>query len=122
MPEPKVTWNQFSGGSTMNDALISGSLDFASAGVAPMLTLWAKTRDSLEVKAVAALAALPSFLNTSNPSVQSIKDLTERDRIALPAGKGSIQGIMLPMAAGEALRGGPPGQLHALTGTTAPPG
>src|SRR3954447_26033188 len=77
LPEPKVTWNQFSGGATMNDALISGSLDLASAGVAPMLTLWAKTRDSLEVKAVSALASLPSYLNSNNPSVKSIADLTD---------------------------------------------
>src|SRR3954462_11443744 len=83
LPEPKVTWNQFSGGATMNDALISGSLDLASAGVAPMLTLWAKTRNSLEVKAVSALASLPSYLNSNNPSVKSITDLTDRDRIAL---------------------------------------
>jgi NitT/TauT family transport system substrate-binding protein len=121
LPEPTVTWNQFSGGSTMNDALISGSLDFASAGVAPMLTLWAKTRDSLEVKAVAALAALPSFLNTSNPSVQSIKDLTKRDRIALPAVKVSIQAIMLQMAAEQAFGVGQHGELDALTVSMAHP-
>src|SRR3954452_22407002 len=111
LPEPKVTWNQFSGGSTMNDALISGSLDFASAGVAPMLTLWAKTRDSLEIKAVAALAALPSFLNTSNGNVHSIKDFTERDRIALPAVRVSIQAIMLQMAAEQAFGVGEHGKL-----------
>jgi len=115
LPEPKVTWNQFSGGSTMNDALISGSLDFASAGVAPMLTLWAKTRDSLEVKAVASLAALPSFLNSSNGEVRSIKDLTDRDRIALPAVKVSVQAIMLQMAAEQAFGVGQHNKLDALT-------
>jgi NitT/TauT family transport system substrate-binding protein len=115
LPEPVVSWNQFSGGGTMNDALISGSLDFASAGVTPMLTLWAKTRGSLEVKAVAALAALPSFLNTSNPEVRSIKDLTERDRIALPAIKVSVQATMLQMAAEQAFGVGQHTRLDALT-------
>jgi NitT/TauT family transport system substrate-binding protein len=114
LPEPVVSWNQFSGGGTMNDALISGSLDFASAGVTPMLTLWAKTRGSLEVKAVAALAALPSFLNTSNPEVRAIKDLTERDRIALPAIKVSIQATLLQMAE-QAFGVGQHTRLDALT-------
>jgi NitT/TauT family transport system substrate-binding protein len=115
LPEPVVSWNQFSGGGTMNDALISGSLDFASAGITPMLTLWAKTRGSLEVKAVAALAALPSFLNTSNREVRSIKDLTQRDRIALPAIKVSIQATLLQMAAEQAFGVGQHARLDALT-------
>ena len=122
LPEPVVRWNQFSGGGTMNDALISGSLDFASAGITPMLTLWAKTRGSLEVKAVAALAALPSFLNTSNGEVRSIKDLTERDRIALPAVKVSIQAIMLQVAAEQAFRRRPARQARRLDGQHAAPG
>jgi NitT/TauT family transport system substrate-binding protein len=115
LPEPKVTWNQFSGGVTMNDALISGSLDLASAGVAPMLTLWAKTRNSLEVKAVSALASLPSYLNSNNPSVKSITDLTDRDRIALPAIKVSVQAIMLQMAAEQAHGVGQHDKLDSLT-------
>jgi len=31
----KVTWARFAGGNVMNDALLSGSLDIASGGVAP---------------------------------------------------------------------------------------
>jgi NitT/TauT family transport system substrate-binding protein len=115
LPEPEVQWNQFSGGSAMNDALISGSLDLAAAGVAPMLTLWAKTRGSLDVKAVSALAALPSFLNSTNPEVRSVKDFTERDRIALPAVKVSIQAIMLQMAAEQAFGAGQHDKLDPLT-------
>lgn len=115
LPEPEVTWTQFSGGSAMNDALISGSLDLAAAGVAPMLVLWAKTRGSLDVRAVSALAALPSFLNSSNPEVRSVKDFTDRDRIALPAVKVSIQAIMLQMAAEQAFGVGQHEKLDALT-------
>ena len=37
LPEPEVTWTRFSGGSAMDDALISGSLDLAAAGVAPVV-------------------------------------------------------------------------------------
>src|SRR4051812_11304437 len=42
LPEPRVSWAQFSGAAAMNDALLSDNLDFASGGVAPLVTLWAR--------------------------------------------------------------------------------
>ena len=60
----KVTWAKFAGGNVMNDALLSNSLHFAAGGVAPMVTLWAKTRGNYDVKAVAALNSMPLYLNT----------------------------------------------------------
>ncbi len=69
----------------MNDAIISGNLDFASGGVGPLLTIWGKTRTNLGVKGVAALNSMPLYLNTINPNVKTIKDFTDKDRIALPA-------------------------------------
>jgi len=81
--EIKVTWSKFAGGNVMNDALLSGSLDFAAAGVAPATTLWAKTRGTQsEVKLVTAMNSMPMYLNTRNPNVRSIKDFTEKDKIA----------------------------------------
>ena len=91
-----------SNGGAINDALISGNLDFASGGVGPMLTIWGKTRSNLKVKGVAALNAMPIFLNTSNAKIQTIKDFTQADRIALPAVKITIQAIVLQMAAADA--------------------
>eukprot|EP01037_Dinobryon_pediforme_P014975 gene14976-15114_t len=91
-----------SNGGAINDALISGNLDFASGGVGPMLTIWGKTRSNLKVKGVAALNSMPIWLNTANPKVQTIKDFTGADRIALPAVKITIQAIVLQMAAAEA--------------------
>lgn len=98
----KVTWSQLSGGAAMNEALLSGSLDFAAAGIAPLLTIWDKTVGNAEVKAVVALDALPLYLNTSNPKIASIKDFTEKDRIAVPAVKVSIQSVVLQIAAEKA--------------------
>lgn len=89
-------------GGAINDALISGNLDFASGGLGPMLTIWGKTRANLKVKGVAALNAMPIWLNTRNPKVVTIKDFTEADRIALPAVKITIQAIVLQMAAAQA--------------------
>ena len=69
----QVEWLRFSAGSGMNDALLSGNLDFASGGVGPMLTIWGKTQNNLKVKSVSALNAMPLYLvscrqNSSNAS------------------------------------------------------
>jgi NitT/TauT family transport system substrate-binding protein len=34
---------KLSGGSAVNDALLSGNIDIAGAGVGPLLTLWDRT-------------------------------------------------------------------------------
>lgn len=118
----RVSWAKFAGGSVMNDALLSGSLDFASAGVAPAVTLWAKTRGTqLEVRLVSALSAMPMYLNTRNPNVKSIRDFTEKDKIALPAVKVSIQAVTLQMAAEKVFGEGQHGRLDAYTVTLAHP-
>lgn len=99
LPAPKVEWLQLSGAAAMNEALISGSLDIATAGIAPLITTWAKTKGSANVIGVAALGSVPNVLTTANPAVKSIKDFTEKDRIALPAVKIGFQPQVLQMAA-----------------------
>ena len=99
IPAPKLEWIQLSGAAAMNEALISGSLDIATAGVAPMITTWAKTRGTANVIGVVALGSVPNVLTTTNPNVKSIKDFTEKDRIALPAVKIGFQPQVLQMAA-----------------------
>jgi NitT/TauT family transport system substrate-binding protein len=81
----EVEWNQISGATAMNEALLSGSLDVVSAGVPPMLTLWDRTKGKQNVKAVAALGSLPNYLISNNPKVKTLKDLGDKDRIAVPA-------------------------------------
>lgn len=98
----KVSWTQFGAGNAMNEALLSGSLDFPSGGVGPLLTIWSKTRGHQEVKGVAALNSMPLYLVSIDSKVKTIKDFTERDRIALPAVKVSIQAVTLEMAAAQA--------------------
>jgi NitT/TauT family transport system substrate-binding protein len=99
----KVEWSRLSAGAPMNDALISGSLDFASGGVGPLVTIWARTKGNMNVKGVSAINSMPLYLNTINGSVKSIKDFTDKDRIALPAVKVSIQAVTLQMAAEQLL-------------------
>lgn len=117
----QVKWAKFAGSNVANDALLSGSLQFAAVGVPPLITMWAKTRGNLEVKGVGALDAMPIVLNTRNPDVKSIEDLTSKDRIALPAVKVSVQAVTLQMAAEKAF--GPDGvhKLDPLTVSMAHP-
>src|SRR5262245_66296622 len=74
----KTEWVKFTGGPPMNEAIISGNLDFASGGVGPLLTIWGKTRGSLGVKGIAAINSMPLYLNTINPNVKTIKRSEER--------------------------------------------
>ena len=115
LPEPTVTWLQFSGGPAMNDALLSGSLDIASAGTPPALTLWDRTRGNLRVRALAAISGMPYKLVTNNPAVQHIRDFTDQDRIALPAAKVSFQSVILQMAAEREWGPGQQGRLDPIT-------
>ncbi len=99
----KVVWTNLGGGSAMNEALLSGSIDFVSAGVPPFITLWSKTRGNVDVRGVATLGAMPVYLVTNNPNVKTLKDLSAKDRIALPAPRVGYQAVLLQMAAEKAL-------------------
>jgi len=102
IPEIKVTWATFNSPAAMNDALLSGSVDIVSGGVPGLLTIWARTKDTPNpVKGIATFTSQPVLLNTSKPEIKSIEDFTEKDKIAVPAVKISIQAIILQMAAAK---------------------
>src|SRR3569623_3013517 len=79
----QVKWSRFAAGNVMHDALLSGSLDIASGGVAPLIPLWAKRNG--QVRGVAAQTTSQIYITTRNPAVKTIKDFTVKDRIALQA-------------------------------------
>src|SRR3954469_12994239 len=90
-----VSWQRFNGPSAMNEALLSNSTDIVSGGVPGLITLWDKTQGTpFEVKGICALSSQPFLLNTSNPAIRSIKDFSERDRIAVPSVKVSVQAVV----------------------------
>jgi len=97
----KVDWTQLSGGSAVNDALLSGSIDIAGAGVGPLLTIWDRTHGKQNVKAVASLGNFPYYLVSNNPKVKTIADFTEKDRIAVPAVGVSVQSRYLQYASAK---------------------
>lgn len=94
----KVEWTQLSGGAAVNDALLSGSIDIAGAGVGPLLTIWDRTNGKQNVKGVASLGSFPYYLVSNNPKVKTLADFTDKDRIGLPAVTVSVQARILQMA------------------------
>ena len=96
--DAKVEWVKLSGGSAVNDALLSGNIEIAGAGVGPLLTIWDRTKGRQNVKGVASLGNFPYYLVSSNPAVKSIADFTDKDRIAVPAVGVSVQSRVLQLA------------------------
>mgnify|MGYP000922531791 CR=1 FL=1 len=94
----KVTWSKVGAGTAANDALLSGGLHFASGGTGPAFILWDRTRGNMDVRGVAALSSMPNLLVTRNPAVKTIKDFTDKDRIAMAGAGSSVQTIYLQMA------------------------
>jgi NitT/TauT family transport system substrate-binding protein len=96
-----VDFVKLSGGSAVNDALLSGSIDVAGAGLGPLFTIWDRTAGRQNVRAVASLGNFPYYLVSTNPAVRSIADFSPKDRIALPAVTVSVQARILQMAAAK---------------------
>lgn len=102
LPNLKVKWSKLAGPAVMVDAMLSGSLHFSSQGVPSMALMWDRTRGGVGVHAISAVNDSPIYLNTRNPNINSLKDYTEKDRIAIPSIKVSSQAIYLQMAAEKA--------------------
>jgi NitT/TauT family transport system substrate-binding protein len=55
-----VDFNQFRSSDVMNDALLSGSVDFVSLGIPAIITIWSKTKGTpLAVRASTGLNVSP---------------------------------------------------------------
>ena len=94
----KVEFVKLSGGAAVNEALLSGSIDVAGAGVGPLLTIWDRTVGKQNVRGIASLGNFPYYLTSINPAVKTIADFGDKDRIALPAVGVSVQSRILQLA------------------------
>ena len=120
--EIKVFWDTFNGPDHMNDALLAGRVDFVSGGVPGLITLWEKTVGTpQEVRGVSAMSSQPFFLNTRDANIKSIRDLTAKDKIAVPAVKVSVQAVTLQMAAAREFGDANYAKLDPLTVSVSPP-
>jgi NitT/TauT family transport system substrate-binding protein len=100
--EVTTEWATFRSSDVMNDALISGSVDFVSLGVPGIITIYSKTKGTAsEVKGVLGLNVSPLMLLVRDPAIKSLNDFKDAHRIALPAVKVSNQAIILQMAAAK---------------------
>lgn len=93
----KVSWVTFAGGGASTDALLAGNVEMVASGSTNLLLLWDKTKGG--VKGVAATGATPMQLLTNNPDVKTLKDYTDKSRIAVPTVKLSAQATVLQIAA-----------------------
>jgi NitT/TauT family transport system substrate-binding protein len=96
-----VKWMDLGGPAAMNDALLSSSADFISAGPPAFLTLWDKTRGGVNVEGVAAMTSMPMYLNTRAEHLKKLDDITDQDKIAVTSIKVSIPAIVMQMYAKE---------------------
>jgi NitT/TauT family transport system substrate-binding protein len=100
--EVKTTWTQRAGPAAELDALLAGQADFIGPGVPTLATIWDKTVGTpQEAKALIAMQSMPYVLVTRNPDVKTIKDFTDKDKIALPAVKLTGHALALEMEAAK---------------------
>jgi NitT/TauT family transport system substrate-binding protein len=117
----RVRWIDLGGPTIVNDALLSGSADFIAAGPPAFITLWDRTKDSVQVKGVAAMTSLPMYLNTSAAHLQRLDDLKDSDRIAVTAVKVSIPSLIMQMYARSKYGDGAAGRFDKYTVTMTHP-
>ncbi len=113
--DAKVEVVRLASGAAANDAIISGSVNLAMAGLTVMLNLRDKTMAHAPVKGMMAIADSPIYFNTTDERIKSITDFGENDRIAMTAGKGTQHAVVLQMAAAKAFGWDNRGKLDALT-------
>jgi NitT/TauT family transport system substrate-binding protein len=92
----KITWNQVLSGGANADALLAGNVDIVAGGTSNLLIIWARSKGG--VKAISAVTGVPNVLLTRDPKVKSLEDFSDKNRIALPTLKVSLQAIYLQMA------------------------
>ena len=110
----EVEWTRLSGTTTTQDALIANQLDIVAGGLTGLLIIWDKTRNNIGVKGVASLPTAPMVLMVRNPNIKTIRDFTDKDRIAMPQAKSGPQATVLQMAAEKEWGPGQHGRLDEL--------
>lgn len=100
LPGAKLEWNNFGGGSAMNEALISNQLDVAFMGIPPVLIAIDK---GVDYRIASGICVPPAeIIVRPDSGIASLADIKPEHKIAVP-GIGSIQHIMLSMAAKDIL-------------------
>ncbi|WP_341534026.1 ABC transporter substrate-binding protein [Sporosalibacterium faouarense] len=98
LPQTQIIWKQMGNTAAIREGMISNEVDIGFMAIPPFLIGWDK---GMDWKIASGLSSMPIGLITYKDGINSIKDLTTNDRIALPQ-PGSIQHILLSMASEKA--------------------
>lgn len=94
-PDLTIEWAKAGNTTAIREMMLAGKVDIGFMGIPPFLI----ARDKgMEWDIFTGLSQAPVGLVSSNPAIQSLEDIQETDRIALPQ-PGSIQHILLALAA-----------------------
>jgi NitT/TauT family transport system substrate-binding protein len=99
VPGVTTKWLNFNSGGAQQDALLSGNVDLINTGTGPLLLMWDRTKGG--VKGLNASSAGPLVFVSRDPKIQTLRDLTEADKIAVPTVRISTQSILLQLAASK---------------------
>jgi len=94
LPGVQVNWKQLGNTAAIREAMLANEVDAGFMAIPPFLIGLDK---GMDWKIACGLSSSPVGLVTNKDTVKSIKDLTDKDRIALPQ-PGSVQHILLSMA------------------------
>jgi NitT/TauT family transport system substrate-binding protein len=114
LPSTTVSWMRLSSPAAIVDSFLAGAVHFAGQGVPSTALLWDRTRTGIGVKAVSALVSSNIWLMTRKPELKTLRDLGDKDRIALPSIKSSAQALFLWSAAEKEFGEGQWGKLDHL--------
>jgi len=93
-PGLNTRWKKLSNTAAIRESMLAGNIDVGFMAIPPFLIGCDK---GMKWKIISGLSISPLGLNTYKENINSIDDITEEDRIALPQ-PGSIQHILLAMA------------------------
>jgi NitT/TauT family transport system substrate-binding protein len=111
-PGVKIEWPKISGTAALNDAMLSGSIDFDVAGTPGLLLIWDRTRGRANaIQGCAGVTTMPLTMVTMTDRIKSLADITPTDRIAMPSSVGT-EAIMLRMACIKAFGKGQQNRLN----------
>lgn len=94
LPGVTVNWKQLGNTTAIREAMLANEVDIGFMAIPPFLIGWDK---GMDWKIAFGLSSSPVALVTNREDISSIRDIGDKDRIALPQ-PGSIQHILLSMA------------------------
>lgn len=94
LPDTEIEWVTLSNTTSIRESMLSEDVDVGFVGIPPFII---GLDNGMDWKIMCGLSQNPSGLVSNDPSIRTLEDFKEGDKIALPQ-PGSIQHILLAMA------------------------